>query len=731
MISRLISIFIICLGVTAKSWSCHFAQIYIHHDASPVATDIDGGPSTWFSPRIHGEYLGCGLGISDNHPFELRAGDTHSVGAFKYYAVVGLSNKVCQNTAAYGTSSPIYHRYQEICNNSNNTYHKAPGICLVYENRMISWAFSDCISKHKFSNVLTGIDQSYPDFSAIPDIDHCVGFGGHLINCFPFPLPPSPPPFCAGELPSVPQTPLVTPICNSNASNADICGAPISTSYSTHDMPCARVAFENPVGISSPPPNVTDRLISKCGPGVSSPCVNLGSALSNTALSDLVPAAQTAIRGYNEFEAIYTQTLTSTGTPVTKKTRWNPHVPGNTMSFFGYNMSEYQDLCYNYSNNQPQHVTMTDNYGSTRNFRTCKDPNDPTSSYCVEEASASANQECQSPHRYCFTRPNIAKPTVEFCNSNPNTKDQYCMKVVAGGQTYTFNSRQRVQGSFRAMETNNNYNIVSAAADSTTAGSGSSAPTITNICQPYYNKDNTTHSVSGNSPCQYYGGLNYSSNNYVSGANKFCLTGYESNAPRDMVCSSSASSANISTRTTPPPSTVSPLANQECCDPSGASHQAMPFGCTRNEDAPLRGKNPLELGLCVDIMLYDFADCSSLTASSGGSQNGQSAQSAEQAATQALIGRCRAYQSSCSQVNSANNGYVNADSCNQNYIDCMAGRTPSNGNAEICKFYSGTPTTTTTPATAPSNSGGSQGTDSGWNPAEFWEHYAEGDYGGG
>jgi hypothetical protein len=678
MLTRFIAIFLICFVATINSWSsCRFPQVYIHHKTYPVTTDIDGGPSTWFHPLIKGAYLGCGLGISDDHHFTLGVGETHTVGEFKYYAVVGISKKVCSSTDVYGEDSPIRRRYESICNSSQNTERKAPGICLVRENRAISWMVRDCVNKNKFKDVLSSIDQAYPNLNAIPDIDECLKSAGYLMDCFPFPLPPSPPPFCTGNLPSIPQSPVVHPICNKDASNADICGAPTSTSYSTHDIPCARVTFDNPIGISSPQ-NVTNRLIPKCGPGVSSPCVDFSSSLSSAALTDLDQAAETTVAGYSEFESIYTQTMNNTGIPITSKTRWNPHIERDHMSFFGYNLAEYQDICYNYSSNTFGHVTMTDNHGTVRNFRTCKDP-DADSSYCIEESSDSASAICQSTQRYCFSRPNIDKPVVEFCDNKQNTKGQYCMKVTSGGQTYIFNEQQKTHASFRAMETNNNYNIISSSASSSSPGTGDSAPTVSNICEAYYDKSNAQYSASGNSPCQYYGGLYYNKNKYVSGANKFCLAGYEPKAPQDMVCtSSSSSSQTISTRTIPSPSTSSPL-NEQCCDPNPSP---MSFGCTRSAESPLRAKNPIELGLCVDIMPYTFEDCSRLSADStevDPSVNGQE--------TQALTGRCRSYQASCSKVNSTNNGYVNADSCNKDYIDCAAGRATSSGNSEICKFF--------------------------------------------
>lgn len=645
--------------VTIESWSCHFPQVYIHHDASSVPTDIDGGPSTWFRPMIKGAYLGCGLGISDNHHFTLSAGNTHSVGAFKYYAVVGVSGSVCANRHVYGDDSPISKRYDSICNHPSNTYSKAPGICLVYENRIISWAFSDCVNRHRFRDVLTNIDKSYPNFSSIPDIDHCVGFGGHLIKCFPFPLPPSPPPFCEGQLPSISQTPQVLPICTNGDSNTDICGDPTSTPHSTHNKPCARVTFDNPIQKNG---NATSRFVSACRQDMSAPnCITP----TTPDLATVDKTVQAAVQNYTEFEAIYEQVVgqDSVGNQVIKKTRWNPHIDRSKISYFGYNLSEYQDLCYDYSNNQSQQVHMNDIYGSPRIFRTCKNPDDPSSSYCIEETSGGASSEnCQSEHRYCFGRPNIDKPTVHFCDSNPNTPGEYCMKVISGGQTYTFNKSQKTQGEFRSIETNNNYDTISESSS--------------NICKPYYDDRNSAYIGTGKSGCQYYGGLYYSSNNYKSGANKFCLVGYESSEPREMVCSS-AGTSNVSSRSTPPSSTPSPLEDQ-CCDPSSTDDPPMPYGCTRSPNSPLRSKNPIELGLCVDIMPYTFEDCSKLEAAAGENQ---------EAATQALIGRCRAYQSSCSQINSTNNGYVNADSCNKSFIDCSAGRSPSNGNEETCQFY--------------------------------------------
>ena len=254
------------------------------------------------------------------------------------------------------------------------------------------------------------------------------------------------------------------------------------------------------------------------------------------------------------------------------------------------------------------------------------------------------------------------------------------MKVTSGGQTYIFNKQQKTQASFRAMETNNNYNIISSSGSSSTPGTGYSAPAVSNICEAYYDKNNAQYSASGNSPCQYYGGLYYKSNSYISGANKFCLTGYVANAPQDMVCTATSDSSDtVSSRSIPPNNIASPL-NDQCCDPNPSP---MSFGCTRAAGSPpLRAKNPIELGLCVDIMPYDFEDCSSL--SDDATAEDPSANGSE---TQALIGRCRAYQDSCIQVNNANNEYVNADSCNKNYIDCAAGRSPSRGSAEICKFF--------------------------------------------
>jgi len=662
----------------AQSFACSFPEIFIHHHGYPVATDVDGGPNTWFNPVIAGQYDGCGLGIHDRSNFSVKGGDIHSTHVFKYYAIIGNSRHTCENYDVYGADSPITKRYKDICTNS--TDHKAPGICLVYESQALSWAFSDCVTRLPINNKLFNIDKEYPEMDALMDLDNCMSnsLAGGIADypdkgtraCFPFPLPPSPPPFCPNQTITATQTAAYLPICEKDYTTKGICGEPVTTGYSTYFKPCARVTFENHISVPTSL-NYSSRLLPLCSKEPSNPrCINI---LQNDA-NNTNSHTMAAITDTGYVEAIYNKTVQTTQI----QTRWTTDPQVTPLQFYGYNLAEFQDLCFDFNKTLGTHQSVVlDNYGSARTFRTCTPVGDDTS-YCIEEQSGTGSNICTSKAPYCFSRPNMEKPQVSFCpeNSGLNNANNYCMKVNFNGQTLKFTKNKKTQNIFRSMETNNNYDT----------------PTSTNTqtCKPYYDIRNNQYSKTGNTPCQYYGGLYYDSTNYISGANKFCLVGYESNKPTNTVCTDAdlapgtVANQQISHRSVPARSTALPLGTGDCCN---ASAEDTGNPCSLGVGKQIRSKNPLEEGLCVDIIPFEFQDCSQFQASKD--QKAKDAITEEEA--QAMRNQCAAYQAFCTQINSSNNGYVNADACNKNYIDCSADSSPRSSvpgvsSSNICNF---------------------------------------------
>ncbi|MCH9753609.1 MAG: hypothetical protein K0T99_01755 [Alphaproteobacteria bacterium] len=663
-----------------ESIACSFPDIYIHHHGYPLDTDIDGGPNTWFNPMIKGQYDGCGLGISDRSNFSVRGGDTHSTHVFKYYAIIGNSKHTCDNYNVYGDDHPITKRYQDICNHSASR--KAPGICLIYESQALTWAFSDCVTKLSRKQKYVNMDQEYPAMDALMDLDHCISHSltGGIADypqkgtkaCFPFPLPPSPPPFCSNQISSAPQTPLFLPVCNEKYTNADLCGEPVNTGYSTYSKPCARVTFEKHISMPSSI-NYTTRLLPLCSEKPNDPgCITISQNDANSISSHALASIDDT--GY--LEAIYTKTVQSTKT----QTRWTSAPQVTPLQFYGYNLAEFQDLCFDFSKqNGSSQSIITDNYGSSRIFRTCTSEDD-SGSYCIEEQIGNTSgNTCSSSSPYCFSRPNMDKPQVTFCDSNNaiNNLNNYCMSVTTNGKNFIFNKNQKAQSSFRSMETNNNY-------DAPTSSDGT-------MCIPYYDKNNNKYTKTGNTPCQYYGGLHYSGSTYKSGANKFCLVGYESSDPTHIVCTNEALdptapvSKKISNRAIPPKSDGFPLDSGKCCN---SSSQDNTNPCQLAPGKQIRPKNPLEEGICVDIMPFEFENCNDFQAS--GDEGDKNAVSEQEAAD--MRNQCTTYQSFCSKINGSNNGYINADTCNKNYIDCLSETAPSSSvsgvsSANICRFH--------------------------------------------
>lgn len=657
------------------SSGCTFPKIFIKHNGTHIPTDIDGGPNTWFNPMIGGQYDGCGLGIPDTSNFNVRAGHTHSTHGFKYYAVIGNSSHTCANRGVYGNNHPITTRYNDICHNSGGV---APGICLVYQSQFFSSDFLGCMTQMNRQSKLLNISKEYPTTNSLMDLDACMGsYAAGLADyktgtkaCFPYPLPPSPPPFCPNQLTTSTQTPLFLPICNrDDSTNTEICGEPITTSYSTHSKPCARVTFENHIRENTSM-SYSSRLLPLCSKENTPNCVNV----PQNEIKKININAMAAINNTGYLEAIYTKTSNNIQT----QTRWTTAPQTSPLQFYGYNLAEFQDLCFDFTKqNGSSQSTITDNYGSTKTFRTCTSASN-AGSFCIEEQTGGANgNECVTTSPYCFSRPNIDKPSVTFCQSNNmiNTPNNYCMQVASSGQTFTFNKNQKTQGSFRGIETNNNYDT----------------PTTSGTCTAYYDENNNQYIKNGSSPCQYYGGLYYNGSNYVSGANKFCLVGYSSDKNTDMVCNNATlnldntPSTKISDRFIPPNTTASPLGSGDCCK---SSSQDTSNPCQPGDNKQLRVKNPIEEGICVDIMPFELQTCTQFQASSN--QNSQGAVTTQAAAQ--IRNQCSAYQSFCTQRNSANNGYVNADICNKNYIDCLSGSIPGTSvsgvsSSNICSFY--------------------------------------------
>jgi hypothetical protein len=721
--SKLKTLIIFMLFIGVKANACSFPDIYIHHYAFPVTTDADGGPSTWFNPLIKGQYDGCYLGISDSHTFTMAVGQTHSVELYQYYAVLAATPQVCEPKVMniYGADSPVTGRYETMCAeyNQNPTQNSPPpAICIVYENVVFSALFSNCINNMSFNNKLNCMDN--PMSCTLPNIEDCKSdLNGGIAGCFPYPLPPSPPPFC-DSVTIPPQTPSFIPICDQANSIASVCGQQTSTGDSTYSKPCARVTFNNyaqvnTASISSP----ESSLIPTCTTSQQgSICVNNCGELCNPPTnpilaqkSQVIPIDQNAITLFGNtgyVEAIYTD---SNNNP----TRW--YTSKNPLSFYGYNFAPFQDICFDFSSNTPELTQgFYDNYGNARTFRSCLPPicttpststtpglpagcvSQPINSFCIEEITGQSPSDysCNIDNNpFCFNRPQPQPPEVTFCPNNLannimiNNQTNYCLQATFDGNTYTFTPANNKYSQLTAIESDNNFNMPTG--NNTCSYNGNNS-----TCYPYYTTGNITYEGTGNGP--FYGGLIYSGQTYQTGATKYCITGYTSTSQQDIVCNISSdpdfaangtASQQINYRGQPTPSTKSPLNSAgECCDPtSSLANGCIAYGGTEQNPAIFRTMNPLELGLCVDIMPYQFIQSCQFPSSQSVTP---------QQATQ-LTSDCNNYVNFCSQTNSTStfggNIYINADICNENFIDCSINSStnppnqPTSITSNVCQFY--------------------------------------------
>ena len=497
-----------CFALYSQSWSC--IGVYTHHNVYPIATDLDGGgPNTWFNPMITGEIDGCALFF--NAPsttyFTLTAGQSSSHSIDNFYGVVGNSITTRQNYDAYNQvnptgTSPMTQHYKTLCQSSaqqkncqdyslpggdccsyvsqcNPIYGSAPGICMIYTNDIISVFSSNCANQMSQDSKLSAIDTT--GLPALPNLDSCVGTDYSSAQwagkgCFPYPMPPSPPPFC-DQVPVAPQAPAYLPVCTSDCSsnatecNVNVCGEPNPssqppTNYSTYLSPCARVTFNNYYCSSSNTNISTTPSSTPCSPPTTPPQMINGRLLQ-------CPDTSTSCQGLNAgnyVEAIYTETVNSTTTPqITELTRFDSQAQSKTLPYYGYNNAQFQDICYNFSPTPSQTAsntaTITDTSSNSRQFRTClnnppscdgtnsppctcvgctnstsnpatcpsgcvppvcidstnTNPSGctPATSYCIEEITniSASGDTCVTTNPYCFPRPSLPKPTVTFCPS--------------------------------------------------------------------------------------------------------------------------------------------------------------------------------------------------------------------------------------------------------------------------------------------------------------------------
>lgn len=716
---------LILIGVKASA--CSFPSIYIHHYAFPVTTDADGGPSTWFNPLITGQYDGCYLGISDVHTFTMEVGQTHSVELYNYYAVLASTASVCDNYNVYGPNSPVTARYDLMCKEYNQNISQnspPPAICIVYENIIFSALFSNCINNMSFSDKLNCMDS--PTTCTLPNIDTCSSdLNGGIAGCYPYPLPPSPPPFCDSvTLP--PQTANFIPICDQGNTIAQVCGQPNPTNggaYSTYNEPCARVTFNNfaQVNVSSDS-NPQSSLIPTCARSNQGLCVDntnnppsTPSLKTQSSVLEIDPNAFALFGNTGYVEAIYTDSNNN-------QTRW--YTASNPLQFYGYNFAPFQDICFNMSSNTPELTQgFYDNYGNSRTFRTCLPPlcttpatsttpglpqgcvSPPINSFCVEEITGESptDYSCNMQNnQFCFNIPQPQPPQVSFCSNNLsnnqmiNNQTNYCLQAVFEGNTYTFTPSTPSFSKLTAVETDNNFDMpTNNTCSSPCYPSSCSYNGNSSVCYPYYTTGDNPYPGTTQNSGPYYAGLVYSGQTYQTGATKYCVNGYTSSSQQSVVCNVSSdpnaaggsASQQINYRGQPTANTPAPL-NQpgECCDPTSSLENGCgTYGGTQQHPSIFRTMNPLELGLCVDVMPYQFIQSCQFSSSKT---------LTPQQATQ-LTNDCNAYVNLCTQTNStstfAGNIYVNADMCNQNYIDCSNKITPTKQptsiQSNVCQFY--------------------------------------------
>lgn len=595
-------------------------------------------------------------------------------------------------------------------------------------------------------------------------------------GCMPVPIAPYPPPYGVPTGSLYIQSPRIQPICDTshyvkgafappvyvpNTSTKNICVEPQDSSkYSKFNKACMRVTFDNIVRTYSG--DTTSSFISTTKQGNIAPAI--------TSIPNPAPGQN------NEVEAVYASGALSSCTEDSchitpdDAQKFIPNAEvfnGNSSSqakFAGYNLAAFTDLCYDFATSTGDSVTMSDIYGNQRTLQVvpgCSDPSINNGNSCGSNVQYTEQKIClheppssgngQGTYFGCVDRPPMETPQVSFCNQD-NTSDSACINInTAGGDSCSITHTLGNNGNYGTTNTcRTNYSIPIDAA-MTDNCFNIPLPTKT-FFKPYLKRTDScaTCPTVGPPNSKTQIGLYYDNNQLSYGASRICLfklpqpLGKKVSKPYcpencNTICTPFSPTGDgglgLCYRQNPAPSVLSPLLPDQFCRPP-----APP--ATGNPTVVTRPKLPIEDGLCVDVLMFDFADCNSpniknnqpyynackafktkcTTRCVGGTD------SLHHQCVTGVSGKCVELMSlcmlpnltqncsnlknqcgegdatACASLNTSScllpNAYAYLDSCNQTFSQCIANKgtvSPSNNCYYIKKNKQFTPNTTPSP----------------------------------
>lgn len=697
----------IATSVKNCSESCNFPKVFVHHCASPVATSEAGGSSTFFRPLIKAEYRGCGTGISNNHSHTLAPGEMHSMVGFTYTAFLQYNTDVCDYINGNDLSdeypadqyydTQTINTYKNLCQQSAG---QSYGIC-VYRS---SW-YDFGVSVSDASLINTTKIWGGASNSSLPS-----GISWNKVRCFPIPISPLPPPFC--DIPVIsPQIAEIFPLCtnssspyvNYNASPNSICVQPSATQspnanmFSSYAKSCVRVALSESCVRALSDIQQSNELNSNCN--------TAGESISFCGSNEMLYTAPwKSVSG----GGIYIRSIKGAfnGTTIIQPTPYS------------VNLGPYVDLCYDYSTLSGDAYSLQDT--CTKDIRTfqvirscenngltCNSADNPIhedTEICVKETTKG-----KTTYTGCVSRPRPAEPVVTFCDGTINTASANCMKITNGSITYQLtNSKAATAASdmyqYSLAYTDACYNLPSdcnglCADNALTAGHSTSC----NSCP----QSGVSCKVSHNNKLYYAPGtlskgLCNPIPSYKGGATKLCLNGYTPISPPSCKIASTPCDVDIPDYACADFISffgISDTADTRICsrkNPTSNVSGKLSFGCPfnsldqNNSTQGYRSMNPIELGLCIDILLFDFvatpanADKELPKPTLSSNFNNYLSKSSITTSSINVSNLFTHYKNYCS-VSSDNQIYDNAASCNSDYIACLA--TPEIYNT--CVFFKG------------------------------------------
>lgn len=478
------TLFFLLVFLLALQFYFGFCAASIHHNAFPEDTDKNGGQSSFETPSIKVQYRFKFWFIDITKNDTIKAGESTTLGYYTYFAALcpnqDVSGKICQNKCAYGATCDNAKSMCSAGTNCDTTNEidcsaesqdkstaqcdksltssmlyscdpsragTAVGICAYVSKK------PNILAALKLANINNDLDQARTDAN---NQLRCTGspFSDYdLIDCFPVPYAPEPPPFGKGPFQTL-STVGVYRICSQD--ELDVNGQPIHplssytnpklehgcvlpnpntpNKYGTFSNTCVRITYDNPTQPNDSDPQFSD------------------------------PAFYNKDGGY--YERLYQFSLTSAPgdtTPYPSGPYYrrnsvlyndlNAPQPSVSESGYYYNNAPYIDLCLTVSadgNTTPDSGILLDQPDSksqaiSRHFtvylKKITPPKDEPSDVsfpnyadekffgtevCVRECpSGNCDTESNFIERGCITRPALDKPTVMFCDNDDPTSPDY------------------------------------------------------------------------------------------------------------------------------------------------------------------------------------------------------------------------------------------------------------------------------------------------------------------